>query len=140
MTAIVGSTLPAAAVKAGFWRRTGAWVIDAVLLSIVSGILTGVLAGGDTARGIGLNTSVGLAYYLYFWSASGHGQTMGNRALGIRVVKTDGTELSIGTALLRYVGLIISFTALFIGVLWVAFDKNKQGWHDKIASTYVVRV
>lgn len=139
MTAIVGPVIPAAGVKAGFWRRTGAWVIDAVLLSIVSGILTGILAGGDNARGIGLNSLVGLAYYLYFWSAYGHGQTLGNRALGIRVVKTDGSELGIGTALLRYVGLIISFAALFIGVIWVAFDKNKQGWHDKIASTYVIR-
>jgi len=140
MTAIVGSAMPAAGVKVGFWRRTGAWVIDAVLLSIVSGILTGILAGGDSARGVGLNGLVGLAYYLYFWSSYGHGQTLGNRALGIRVVKTDGSELGLGTALLRYVGLIISFAALFIGVIWVAFDKNKQGWHDKIASTFVIRV
>jgi uncharacterized RDD family membrane protein YckC len=41
--------------------------------------------------------------------------------------------------LLRYVGLIISFLVIFIGVIWVAFDPNKQGWHDKIAGTYVVK-
>jgi uncharacterized RDD family membrane protein YckC len=42
-------------------------------------------------------------------------------------------------AFLRYIGLIISCIAFFIGVIWVAFDANKQGWHDKIASTYVVK-
>jgi uncharacterized RDD family membrane protein YckC len=42
-------------------------------------------------------------------------------------------------ALIRYVGLIISCLVIFIGVIWAAFDANKQGWHDKIAGTYVVK-
>jgi uncharacterized RDD family membrane protein YckC len=42
-------------------------------------------------------------------------------------------------ALLRYVGLVISFAVILLGVIWVAFDGRKQGWHDKIASTLVVR-
>ena len=79
------------------------------------------------------------SYFMYFWSSYGHGQTLGDRALSIRVVKTDGTELTLVDALIRYVGLIISCVALFIGVIWVAFDANKQGWHDKIAKTYVVK-
>jgi uncharacterized RDD family membrane protein YckC len=57
----------------------------------------------------------------------------------LRVVKTDGSELTLTDTFLRYVGLILSFLCLFIGVIWVAFDANKQGWHDKIASTYVVK-
>ncbi|GAC1486413.1 MAG: RDD family protein [Candidatus Limnocylindrales bacterium] len=139
MSDAVAVTTPVSA-KAGFWRRVGAWVIDTVLLTVIGAIVIGVLSGGDGARGVSLNGLVGLAYYLYFWSHYGHGQTLGMRALSMRVVKTDGGELGLGGALLRYVGLLISMAALFIGVVWVAFDKNKQGWHDKIASTYVITV
>jgi uncharacterized RDD family membrane protein YckC len=58
----------------------------------------------------------------------------------LRVVRVaDGSRVDLVIGLLRYVGLIISFVALFLGVVWVAFDSRKQGWHDKIAGTLVVR-
>ena len=125
--------------KIGFLTRALALIIDVVLLAIVSSILNAIVFGGDVVRGNGLSTLIGLAYYLYFWSSYGHGQTLGNRALGIRVVKTSGSELTLIDAFIRYVGLILSCIVVFIGVIWVAFDPNKQGWHDKIASTYVVK-
>ena len=126
--------------KAGFFTRALALIIDAILVTIVATVLSSlVLGGAEPSRSSGLNTLVGLVYYLYFWSAYGHGQTLGMRALNIRVVKTDGTEITLVTALIRYVGLIISFLVVFIGVIWVAFDADKQGWHDKIAGTYVVK-
>ena len=125
--------------KIGFLTRALALIIDVVLLAIVSSILNAIVFGGDAVRGNGLSTLIGLVYYLYFWSSYGHGQTLGNRALGIRVVKTSGSELTLTDAFIRYVGLILSFIVVFIGVIWVAFDPNKQGWHDKIASTYVVK-
>ena len=125
--------------KIGFLTRTLALIIDTILLAIVSAILNAIVFGGDVARGNGLSTLIGLGYFLYFWSSYGHGQTLGNRALGIRVVKTSGSELTLTDAFIRYVGLILSFIVVFIGVIWVAFDPNKQGWHDKIASTYVVK-
>ena len=125
--------------KIGFLTRALALIIDLILLAIVSSILNAIVFGGDVVRGNGLSTLIGLAYYLYFWSSYGHGQTLGNRALGIRVVKTSGTELTLIDAFIRYVGLILSCIVVFIGVIWVAFDPNKQGWHDKIASTYVVK-
>ena len=125
--------------KIGFLTRALALIIDIILLAIVSSILNAIVFGGDVVRGNGLSTLIGLVYYLYFWSSYGHGQTLGNRALGIRVVKTTGTELTLTDAFIRYVGLILSCIVVFIGVIWVAFDPNKQGWHDKIASTYVVK-
>ena len=125
--------------KIGFLTRALALIIDGIIVGIVGGILNGILFGGDLVRGNGLSTLLGLAYYVYFWSSYGHGQTLGNRALGIRIVKTDGSELGLTDAFIRYVGLILSFLCLFIGVIWVAFDANKQGWHDKIANTYVVK-
>jgi uncharacterized RDD family membrane protein YckC len=66
------------------------------------------------------------------------GQTIGNKLLNIRVVRTNGSDLTISQALIRYIGLFISVLCLFIGVIWAAFDPNKQGWHDKIADTYVI--
>ena len=137
--AVAAATTFATTEKIGFLTRALATIIDFVILGIVSSILNGVLFGGDGLRGNGLSTLIGLAYFLYFWSSYGHGQTLGNRALKIRVVKTNGSELTLVDGLIRYVGLIISCVALFIGVIWVAFDPNKQGWHDKIASTYVVK-
>jgi uncharacterized RDD family membrane protein YckC len=125
--------------KIGFWRRFAALFIDAIAVGIVSSVLNGLVFGGDQVRGNGLTTLLGLAYYVYFWSSYGHGQTPGNRVLGIRVVKTTGAELTIVDGFIRYVGFILSCIVLFIGVIWVAFDANKQGWHDKIAGTYVVK-
>jgi hypothetical protein len=53
------------------------------------------------------------------------------------VVGEDGKPITWGRALLRYFGFILSALVLSIGFLWIAFDKKRQGWHDKIARTYV---
>jgi len=126
--------------KAGFWVRTFAYVIDAVGIGVVSSIIGSLIGGGpaDTTSN-GLSLVIGLAYFCYFWSAQGGGQTLGMRVLNLKVVRTDGSALTITQALIRYVGLFVSFICLFIGVIWVAFDADKQGWHDKIAGTYVLR-
>jgi uncharacterized RDD family membrane protein YckC len=133
--------MPAAtmAEKAGWWTRFFAIFLDSIGLGIVSGILTGVLYGGDTTASSGLQTLLGVLYFTYFWSAQGKGQTLGMRVLNIKVVKTDGSQLDLVGAFIRYIGLVISCIALFIGVIWAAFDAEKQGWHDKIAKTYVVK-
>ena len=136
------TTMPMAATteKAGWWTRFLAIVIDFIALGIVTSILTSILyQGADPTSNSGLSTLLGVIYYVYFWSSYGKGQTLGSRALNIRVVKTDGSYLDLVGAFLRYVGLIISVICIFIGVIWAAFDANKQGWHDKIAGTYVVK-
>jgi len=135
------ATMPAAATtdKAGWWTRFFAVFIDFILLGIVNGVLTSILYGGDTTASSGLQTLLGVIYFVYFWSAYGKGQTIGMRALKIKVVKTDGSSLDLVGGFLRYIGLVVSCAVIFIGVIWAAFDANKQGWHDKIASTYVVK-
>ncbi len=135
----MAATTMATTNKIGFLTRTFAYLIDGIGLYIIQTVLTSILFGGDGFRGSGLNLLLGLGYFLYFWSSYGHGQTIGMKLFGIRVVKTDGSELTITNALIRYLGLLISFFCFAIGVIWVAFDPNKQGWHDKIAGTYVVR-
>lgn len=123
--------------KAGFWVRTVAYIIDAIILIVVY-FVSGFFIS-DFGTLYALNLLIGLAYFLYFWSASGGSQTPGMRVMGLRVIRTDGTSLDFVRGLIRYVGLIIAFIPIFIGVIWVAFDADKQGWHDKIAGTYVVK-
>ncbi len=135
------ATMPAAATteKAGWWTRFFAILIDGFGISIVNAALTSAMYAGDSTASSGLQTLLGVVYYCYFWSAYGKGQTLGSRALHIRVVKKDGTYLDLVGAFLRYVGFIISAVCLGIGFIWAAFDGQKQGWHDKIAGTYVVK-
>ena len=127
--------------KAGFWLRFFAIFIDGIGVGIVSNIISSLMGADAMSPGASsINTLIGVAYFCYFWSAQGGGQTLGMRVLNIKVIRKDGTALTLTQALIRYVGLIVSIACLFIGVIWAAFDSNKQGWHDKIAGTYVVRV
>ncbi len=138
---MAATTMPTATTteKAGWWTRFFAVFLDSIGIAIVNGILTSILYQGDTTAASGLQTLLGVAYFVYFWSSYGKGQTVGMRALNIKVVKTDGSQLDLVGAFIRYIGLVVSIACLFIGVIWAAFDANKQGWHDKIASTYVVK-
>jgi uncharacterized RDD family membrane protein YckC len=78
-----------------------------------------------------------IGYYVCFWSAGG--QTPGKMILGIRVISTSGEIISLPRAFLRYIGQIIGSIPLCLGFLWIIWDRDKQGWHDKIAGTLVVR-
>ncbi|TMC68147.1 MAG: RDD family protein [Chloroflexi bacterium] len=136
------TTMPAVAMtdKAGWWTRAIAIVLDVIGVGIVAGAVSSILGFATTsAQYEGISTLFQAAYFTYFWSAAGKGQTLGSRALKIRVVKTDGSYLDYVGAFLRYVGFIIACVVFLIGVIWAAFDAQKQGWHDKIASTYVVK-
>src|ERR1700737_3988575 len=126
--------------KAGFWIRVLAFVIDSVILYVINLVIAAILGSTTTGR-TGIQTLLCLIYFVYLWSSASPwpGQTVGMKVLNIRVVKTDGSDLSLVVALIRYVGLFISIIVLLIGVIWAAFDPNKQGWHDKIAGTYVVK-
>jgi uncharacterized RDD family membrane protein YckC len=137
---VAATSSAVSATKAGFWIRFLAILIDGILLAIVESAI-GAIFNMTTNGRSGLGTLVGLIYFVYFWSNSSiwPGQTVGNKLLNIRVIKTDGRDLELGSSILRYVGLFISIIVIFIGVIWAAFDPNKQGWHDKIAGTYVVK-
>ena len=136
------ATMPAIATaeKASWGTRALAILIDAIGIGIIAAAVSSILGADTQSRQYqGLSILLQAAYFTYFWSAAGKGQTLGSRALNIRVVKTDGSYLDYGGAFLRYIGFVISCVAFFLGVIWAAFDAQKQGWHDKIAGTYVVR-
>ena len=126
--------------KAGWWTRALAIIIDVIGIGIVAGAISGML--GNPVNGTqhqGLTLLLQAGYFTYFWSAAGKGQTIGSRALNIRVVKTDGSYLDYVGGFLRFIGWVISGAVLLLGFIWAAFDGHKQGWHDKIAGTYVVK-
>jgi uncharacterized RDD family membrane protein YckC len=67
-------------------------------------------------------------------------QTPGRQILGLTVVNQTGEEVSFWRGALREtIGKFVSVIFLYLGFLWVALDRDKQGWHDKIAGTYVIR-
>lgn len=77
-----------------------------------------------------------MLYFVLFWAAMG--QTPGMVLLGIKVVRPDGQPPGLLRAFARYFGFIVSLLALGLGFIWVLFDRQRQGWFDKIAGTYVV--
>ena len=143
---------------AGFWIRLLAFIIDVVILGIISWVFntvwglvsgSGWMSGGTAdpwteATGapwlLGLTVSflVVVAYLICFWGW--RGQTPGKMALRIKIIRSDGSNIGWGVAVFRFLSYIISFLLAFIGYIWVAFDVYKQGLHDKIADTYVVRL
>src|SRR5437868_1052141 len=88
----------ATAAKAGFWIRFAAIIIDSILLGIVQAAIAAILNLTTGGRS-GLSVLLGLIYYVYFWSNSSlwPGQTVGDKLLNIRVIKTDGSDLELGS-------------------------------------------
>ena len=141
----------------GFGRRLVAMCIDGLFVTFVSmmllvliymlGILWSFIIRAepkwiDTIFGYLLVLVplflVSILYFVAYWVRSG--QTFGNSVMGIKVVTADGSPPTTSKALLRYFGYIISAIPFSLGFLWVAIDKKRQGWHDKIAGTFVVDV
>jgi uncharacterized RDD family membrane protein YckC len=114
--------------KARFWERMGAAFLDIVLISIVGGI-----TGSEP-----LTFFVGLAYFAGLWTWKG--TTIGGIVLGLKVVRFDGQPVSFTVAIVRALASAFSAIVLFLGFLWIAWDRDKQGWHDKIAGTVVLRL
>jgi uncharacterized RDD family membrane protein YckC len=128
----VPPTAPAAAPdaviypRASFWERMAAGFLDVVLVSILGG-LTGPFW-----------FLVALAYFAGMWTWKG--TTVGGIVLNLKVVRLDDQPVTITVALVRALAAAFSVVVFFLGFLWIAWDKEKQGWHDKIAGTVVVRL
>lgn len=138
--------------KAGFWMRLVATIIDAFIVFMLQFLLGSLLAlvGGVAAghQGAVVNIAVvvqlfgfaiSFAYYVIFTGYCG--QTPGKMALRIKVIRRDGSSLSYGRAAFREIpAKFISGIIFGIGYLMVAFDEQKQGLHDRMADTYVIKL
>ncbi len=123
--------------RAGFWQRFAAYLLDFIVLAIVNAILL-VVVGRPAGTVLGI--IVGIAYWVYF-EGSPAGQTLGKKALGIRVIDfSTGGPIGYGRAFVRYIGRILSTIPLLLGFLWMLWDKEKQTWEDKLATAVVVPV
>jgi uncharacterized RDD family membrane protein YckC len=76
------------------------------------------------------------AFFIFFWCRGG--QTPGMRAWALRVEMNDGRPVTVNVAALRLVGALISAALLGLGFLWILFDPQKRGWHDRLSSTRVL--
>jgi len=132
---------------AGFWLRFAATIIDTIWLVALTMAL-GWLAYGTyyfstTELLLGwvdflISYVLPFVITLLFWAW--RSATPGKLLLGMKIVDAETLgKVSNGRLALRYLGYYVSTFGLLLGFLWVAWDKKKQGWHDKIAGTVVVR-
>ena len=86
-----------------------------------------------------------IGYFVYLTTYdnpyTGRGQTIGKKMRNLKVVKEDGSDIVLMDAILRFVvGYAVSGMVIGLGFIWIFIDANKQGWHDKIAKTKVIKV
>lgn len=147
-------------VYAGFWKRVAAYMIDAMVIGVatqivqlvVMGVFFGISASSMSnpetmfASGTGILFVLALylvplamnaAYYAAF-HASSKQATLGKMAVGIKVVRTDGTRISLARGVGRFFASILSSLTIGIGFLMAAFTDRKQALHDMICDTLVV--
>ncbi|MBD8899613.1 RDD family protein [Rhodanobacter sp. DHG33] len=151
---------------AGFWKRVAAYILDAIILWIPQMLVESV-TGASAAKKV-MNDAIQSAagdmqaiheaqvhYFVAAWPAmliglviavlyfgfcesSAWQGTVGKLALGIRVTDLDGRRISLGRAIGRYFGKLLSAIILCIGFIMVAFTQRKQGLHDIICNTLVL--
>jgi len=131
----------------GFWMRVFASIIDTLILVVVIGVIAVGVYGVQYVRLSSEGKTVmfdllvqGLLPALaviVFWRY--RGATPGKMLISAKIVdaETFGTP-STGKLVGRYFAYIVSMVPIFLGFLWIAFDKRKQGWHDKLAGTVVI--
>lgn len=119
----------------GFWPRAAALWADSLLVGAVGW-------GAQTVTGDGhlilLAYALELPYFVLMWATTG--RTFGLWLVGGRVVRQeDGGRLGLRRSLVRLVGYFVDAASCCAGFAWAGVDRRKQGWHDKMAGSYVVR-
>jgi uncharacterized RDD family membrane protein YckC len=138
---------------AGFWWRVLAYIIDGFIVSAVLLPLSLAVGLGFGASGVDPNSPemtglsfglngfqiVGAWLYHAFCESSSWQGTIGKKVLGLRVTDMNGNQISFARATGRYFALVLSGMICFIGFIMVAFTEKKQGLHDMMASTLVLK-
>jgi uncharacterized RDD family membrane protein YckC len=131
----------------GFWPRVGAAAIDSLLIVFITLPLLTAVYGREYwqseawVRGpadVFINRVLPAVAVVLFWIY--RQATPGKMAISARIVDAKtGARPTTGQLVVRYLGYYVAMIPLFAGIIWVAFDPRKQGWHDKLAGTVVVR-
>jgi uncharacterized RDD family membrane protein YckC len=132
---------------AGFWIRVGASFIDGILFAIFTLPLTMIVYGDALWESesflLGpadflINYVLPAVIVVLFWLYKS--ATPGKMVFKLRIVDaTTGNMLTVGQAMGRYLAYFLASIPLLLGIIWIGFDKKKQGWHDKLANTVVIR-
>jgi len=132
---------------AGFWVRLGAVLIDMLIMAIVLYVPLSMIYGEEYWMGnqviygfwdLLLGYILPIIATIWFWLR--FLGTPGKMALKLRIVDAEtGQKMSTGQAIGRYFTYIPALLPLCLGLIWVGIDKKKQGWHDKLANTVVIR-
>jgi len=132
----------------GFWKRVVATILDTLILLVV--IVPALIAiyGGEYLVRAQQGGFAGLWDFLLqvvlpavavilFWKY--RGATPGKMAISAKIVDaTTGGAPATGRLVVRYIAYLASMLPLFLGFVWIAIDRRKQGFHDKIAGTVVI--
>ena len=131
----------------GFWIRTGAALIDSILVVIITAPIVTAVYGTDYwtsdewFQGIIdflLSYIFPIVAVLVFWSYKS--ATPGKMLTNLTIVDAEtGYKPTTGQFIGRYFAYYVSIIPFFLGIIWVGIDKRKQGWHDKLAGTVVIR-
>lgn len=131
---------------AGFWIRVGASILDTVLLIAILvpiillhfGTDVSHLEKADNPWGIFYNYILPGIIIIIFWRYKS--ATPGKILLNLKIAdaETGGKPTNL-QYILRYLGYFVASLPLGLGIFWVAFDRKKQGWHDKMAKTVVIQ-
>ena len=145
---------------AGFWIRAAARVVDILVIVGIYNIFylvdrfgasaglwppsgfediyaVGCLSPENVVRGVFF---LGFPVFYYVYMHGAFGQTFGKMALKIRVINEDGSPLDYRRAFLRWLGYFLCVFTLYAGYVWAAFDRRKQGFHDRVCRTIVVHI
>lgn len=133
----------------GFWPRVGASIIDAIIVMVITSPMLVAIYGWGYFTDIDKPFIAGPADFLISWVLPAIGvilfwlykqATPGKMAVSARVVDArTGNTLTVGQSIGRYLAYFVAMLPFFLGIIWVAFDPRKRGWHDKLAGTVVIR-
>ncbi len=128
--------------------RASAFLVDYILTLLVFGVAISLATfcrgafptAADWIINLGYLATLGFVGWNWIYLCVREGQSIGQRLVGLQIIRTDGARLGYSTIVLRHlIGYPLSFLCLGLGFLWMIFDSQQRGWHDKLAGTLIVK-
>ena len=142
--------VPPTGSPAGFFSRLEAFIIDLLLITVIS---LGAIGGGELLIRFFMRpffevnfhlvryspmivSAVIVIYYIFFWALFGF--TPGKFLLGLKILRQNEQKMGLVRAIVRFIGYWISIIPFGLGFIWIILDPKREGWHDKLAGTHVI--
>jgi uncharacterized RDD family membrane protein YckC len=121
----------------GLWPRMAAWGIDMAAIAFVAFLFANRLSLGSPGP---IAPFVLLpAVFLYFTVCNKLGASIGKATLDLKVISVDERPIDWPRATLRSIFWLVGLASLGLGLLWIIWDEKRQGWHDRLSGTMVVK-